>query len=256
MEENKSNIRDLIEMGELYLEDNSLDEALKEFRKAYDIDSKNIDVLNSLAYSYYLKNDYDQSLKYYNTLLELGEDDSQLHFDVGLLYYLMDNLDIAEKEFTNSIDRDKDFPDPYYYLANLHLLNRRKNETISNYYEFLKREPGSEFKEQILKDIFGFLQLEEVKEKGSISFSISAHEKGNEANILYRTIFPTAVKMKLHSGFNDWQDIHDRKMINISDDLWIIIIRIPEGTNTVEFTFLNEKGECDNNKGANWIISL
>jgi Tfp pilus assembly protein PilF len=55
MEKDKQRIMEYLEMGNLYLEDKAVDDAINEFKKAFEIDKKNMDVLNALAYSHFLK---------------------------------------------------------------------------------------------------------------------------------------------------------------------------------------------------------
>ena len=256
MEEKNNKINDFLEMGKLYLDDNSIDEAIKEFKKGFEIDNKNREILDLLAYSYYLKEDFIEAKKYYKMLSELGENTSQFHYNFGLVHYMLSDISQAEVEFRKALEIKRNTPDPYFYLGEIELEKNHINKAIFNYSEYLKLSTDTEYKEKVLKNIIELLGIDMVNNKGELNYGKKEYNGRRHISIIYYSIFPESKKLLLHYGTNGWQNIHDQKMINITENIWAIVIHLPQEVSTIEFSILTEGGEFDNNKGADWKVNL
>jgi tetratricopeptide (TPR) repeat protein len=162
----------------------------------------------------------------------------------------------AEKELSCSIRIDKNFADSYFYLGKIYTVFKSTSKAIFHLRNYLKLQPKNEFKKIVLQDIWKLFGLKVADKAGEANYSIVKLYPNKQLNILYYSIFPSAKGIKLHWGINNWKNVCDNNMVNEIDNLWFITIDISPDVKTVEFTFLSDKGECDNNKGKDWKIFI
>ena len=114
---------------------------------------------NALAYSYlgdlFLnKKLYDEALKYYLRALELRPESAENNFRIAQTYYYMKNGKKAAEHFSKAYELDNTLTFAVYHigLTNL-MLNRDKENTISNWEKYIELAPDDPQKENILQVI-------------------------------------------------------------------------------------------------------
>jgi len=119
-------------LGLLYLNEGSLDEAIKQFNKSLALNPRNHIVYNFLGVVYSMKGELEESLKYFNKCLEINPGFSDAHNNLGMVYQQMGILDKAEEEFLKAIS-DESYSTkekPYYNMARLFYIQEKYEQAI------------------------------------------------------------------------------------------------------------------------------
>lgn len=113
-------------MGAFYLNNNNLDEAIKQFNKALALDPKHFQSLNALGLAYSMKGDLAQAEKSFQRCLEISPTFMEARNNLGMVYQERGLLDKAEEEFKKVL-ADPNYANkelPYYNLARLYSLRQ------------------------------------------------------------------------------------------------------------------------------------
>jgi len=113
-------------MGAFYLNNNNLDEAIKQFNKALALDPKHFQSLNALGLAYSMKGDLPQAEKSFQRCLGISPTFMEARNNLGMIYQEMGFLDRAEEEFKKVLG-DPNYASkelPYYNLARLYTLRQ------------------------------------------------------------------------------------------------------------------------------------
>lgn len=113
-------------MGAVYLNNNNLDEAIKQFHKALSLDPKHFQSLNALGLAYSMKGDLPAAEKSFQRCLEISPTFMEARNNLGMIYQEQGFLDKAEDEFKKVI-ADPNYASkelPFYNLARLYTLRQ------------------------------------------------------------------------------------------------------------------------------------
>ncbi len=149
-------------IGTTYLSLRLYDEALKFYKKSYELDPNNIEVLNNIGILYRDINQIENSLKYFNKAISLNDKIASTFNNLGTLYAIARNLDDAEKNFKKSIKLDSNFLDAYLNIGSLYFDN----------YDF---DPALYYLKKIIKKDASYAFMNIVYQKMGIIFK----EKGD-----------------------------------------------------------------------------
>jgi Tfp pilus assembly protein PilF len=102
----------------------------------------NYDETYDLALEKYHEKNYDESIKLLNKILE--EDDTHYHswHLLGNIFFNLEDLDAAKDFFLAAINKQSDFFDAYYMLANVLFKAKHFEDAISIWEEGLKHNPS------------------------------------------------------------------------------------------------------------------
>src|SRR5216684_3257036 len=93
-----------------------LDEAIKEFKKAIELDPESAHAHDNLATVYSEKKLYREALKEYLTALELEPDSATAHYNLAC-FLATHASDMAVDEYKEAIELDPDYPDAHLDLG-------------------------------------------------------------------------------------------------------------------------------------------
>jgi tetratricopeptide (TPR) repeat protein len=134
-------------MGDLSLECNDIDSSLECYKKAYEMNPSDRDVLIKLAtinQTYYPEN-IDTTLDYYNSLLEFGVDLDKIYYEMGHLYLKKSDKIHAVSAFKLAEELNPE--NPYYSnsLAYAYVKAELYDDAIEYYQKAIKLNPDSEW---------------------------------------------------------------------------------------------------------------
>ncbi len=109
------------------------------------IESKNIEILNDIAFCYERTNDLSLSLEYYNRYLDLDPFNDNVWFNVGTIYARDGVIDRAEEAFDYAVAINPNNSSALYNQAILYINSSQYDKGIDSFNDFLKLEPDNLF---------------------------------------------------------------------------------------------------------------
>lgn len=134
-------------MGDLSLECNDIESSLECYKRAYEMNPQDRDVLIKLATinQTYFPENIDITIDYYNTLLEFGIDLDKIYYELGHLYLKKSDKIYAVSAFKLAVDLNPE--NPYYNnsLAYAYVKAELYDDAIEYYQKAIKLNPDSEW---------------------------------------------------------------------------------------------------------------
>jgi len=128
-------------LGVLYTETGSYQEAEKYFTQAIDLKPSDHMIYFGLANVYYLKNDITKAAELYEKVIELSPNFLDAYFNLGLVYQEKGKLKEAEEFFNKVIDFDFRAYDAYFNLGNIYKSQGRCDMAIKLFKKIPKDIP-------------------------------------------------------------------------------------------------------------------
>ncbi|MEP0883927.1 glycoside hydrolase family 15 protein [Trichocoleus sp. ST-U3] len=85
----------------------------------------------------------------------------------------------------------------------------------------------------------------------AVDYNEANAKKGLALTIYYKGLLTNSEQVKLHWGYNNWQQVTDRLMIQREDGFWETTLSVPPVGTTLNFAF-TDGNNWDNNGGNNW----
>lgn len=123
---NPKNVKALYNKGRAYEEIGDLANAEKDFLKALESDSKNIQVLMSLSNVYQKQKNHSAALLYADYAVEIPGAPAMAYFLKGRALHQLGNTTEALREYSAAIKMDKDFGQAFYYRGLLKIATKSK----------------------------------------------------------------------------------------------------------------------------------
>ena len=101
------------------LESEKYDEAIEQLKNVLDIDDRNTETLNKLAFAYSKLGDTRNGLKYYERSLSLDDSDDVTHLAFASLLKEIREYDKAQEHYLRAIKIDDTYEITYFNYANL-----------------------------------------------------------------------------------------------------------------------------------------
>ena len=134
-------------MGDLSLECNDIESSIECYKRAYEVNPSDREVLIKLATinQTYFPDDVDTTIDYYNSLLEFGIDLDKIYYELGHLYLKKSDKIHAVSAFKLSVDIDPE--NPYYNnsLAYAYVKAELYDDAIEYYQKAIKINPDPEW---------------------------------------------------------------------------------------------------------------
>lgn len=134
-------------MGDLSLECNDIQSSVECYKKAYEMNPADREVLIKLAtiYQTYFPEKIDTAIDYYNTLLEFGQDLDKIYYELGHLYLKKSDKICAVSAFKLALEQNPE--NPYYNnsLAYAYVKAELYDDAIEYYQNAIKLNPDSEW---------------------------------------------------------------------------------------------------------------
>ncbi len=119
-------------LGAFHLNNNNLDEAVKYFRRALNLDPRHFQSLNGLGLAYSINGNFAEAEKSFLKCLEISPGFVEARNNLGMVYQEMGFPDRAEAEFKKVI-ADPAYPtkeSPYYNLARLNSIRQEWEDAL------------------------------------------------------------------------------------------------------------------------------
>jgi Tfp pilus assembly protein PilF len=158
-------------LGLFYLNQNNVDEAVKNFVKALSLDTRYYLAWNALGLAHSMKGRIEESVKAYQKCLEVNPRFTEAHNNLGTAYQEVKLLDKAEEEFKKAL-LDLNYQNrelPYFNLARLYVLQGRLDEGFENVQKSLQIQPRLAMGHNLKGLIF--------EKRDSLSEAIAAYEQ-------------------------------------------------------------------------------
>ena len=134
-------------MGDLSLECNDIESSIECYKRAYEVNPSDREVLIKLATinQTYFPDNVDTTIDYYNSLLEFGIDLDKIYYELGHLYLKKSDKIHAVSAFKLSVDIDPE--NPYYNnsLAYAYVKAELYDDAIEYYQKAIKINPDPEW---------------------------------------------------------------------------------------------------------------
>lgn len=134
-------------MGDLSLECNDIDSSLECYKRAYELNPSDRDVLIKLATisQTYFPDNIDITIDYYNSLLEFGIDLDKIYYELGHLYLKKQDKIHAVSAFKLAAELNPE--NPYYNnsLAYAYVKAELYDDAIEYYQQAIKLNPDAEW---------------------------------------------------------------------------------------------------------------
>ncbi len=134
-------------MGDLSLECNNIEASMECYKKAYELNPSNREVLIKLATicQTYFPDKVDETIDYYNTLLEFGVDMDKIYYELGHLY--LNKTDKINAVSAFKLAQELNPENPYYNnsLAYAYIKAELYDDAIEYYQQAIKLNPDAEW---------------------------------------------------------------------------------------------------------------
>ncbi|MCQ2753870.1 MAG: tetratricopeptide repeat protein [bacterium] len=134
-------------MGDLSLECNDIDSCRECYKRAYEVNPTNREILIKLATinQTYFPDDVDTTIDYYNSLLEFGQDLDKIYYELGHLYLAKSDKVHAVSAFKLAEEINPE--NPYYNnsLAYAYVKAELYDDAIEYYQRAIKINPDAEW---------------------------------------------------------------------------------------------------------------
>src|SRR5438105_8076235 len=121
-----------------------LDEAIKEFKKAIELDPDSAHAHDNLATVYSEKKLYREALKEYLTALELEPDSATAHYNLAC-FLSTHGPDMAVTEYKEAIELDPEYPDAHLNLGLTHADLGRTEDAMKELLTAIELDPTDAF---------------------------------------------------------------------------------------------------------------
>jgi Flp pilus assembly protein TadD len=118
-----------------------LDEAIKEFKKAIDLDPNSAHAHDNLATVYSEKKLYREALKEYLTALELEPDSATAHYNLAC-FLATHGQEMAVDEYKEAIELDPEYPDAHLNLGMTYADMDRREEAATEFKAAIELDPA------------------------------------------------------------------------------------------------------------------
>lgn len=195
-------------LGVSYLNENNVQPAFIEFRKAYELNPEDKEVLNAIGIIYLLKfEDFPKAIEFFQKAVSVDPDFAEAHNNLGFAYEKSKKFNEAIESYKKALSNliYKSPEKAYYNLAKVYYRLGKYDEAINAYKEALKRMTD------FYPSYYGLALCYNAKGRyGDASLAIT---KAIEIDPLYKGSKNTAIsdlnQRKLNARGEDEKDIAD-----------------------------------------------
>jgi tetratricopeptide (TPR) repeat protein len=113
--------RGLFDKGMKYVDTDKPDKALKEFRKAIEIDRDFAPGYQGIGTAYLQKRDVKKAVEYYKKAIEVDPEYPEAHFSLAMMYFQQIKLDEAISELNETLRLKPDFAEAYMQVGDIYM---------------------------------------------------------------------------------------------------------------------------------------
>lgn len=133
--------KELIEKGDIYFDEGKFNQALNLYKKALNVEPKNVDALICCGLCYRNLKDYDKAIEYYDNALEIEPDNKTALNNKGYAMEMKDQIEEAIEMYKKSLEIDPNYDMPLVNLTKIYIDRKDYQSAIKVYKNALKVEP-------------------------------------------------------------------------------------------------------------------
>jgi len=131
----------LLNKGMVCLHQGNYDQAIAEFNKAIELNSRLPHAYNNRGIAYWRKGNYDQALADFTKSIEISPNNATSYVGRGSVYGDKGNYDQAISDFNKAIDLDPNIADTYYNRGSIYHDKGDYTKAISDYSKAIEIKP-------------------------------------------------------------------------------------------------------------------
>lgn len=120
-----------VKMGLLFINNNLINDAITEFKKAIELNPTEIDAYNNLGLAYIKLQDYQEALKIFSKALKIKPDYPDIHLNIGITHYYEHQFESAINHIQEALRRNPAYSEARYHLAHVYMASILNNNTES-----------------------------------------------------------------------------------------------------------------------------
>jgi tetratricopeptide (TPR) repeat protein len=128
-------------LGTFYGENNLLDEAISQLKKAIAINPHYKEAHNNLGVAYYKKGKLDEAISEYKSEIAINPSYERAHNNLGLAYYSKGLLDKAITAYKQAITLNPQYSQAYHNLGTTYHKKRKFKKAIARYKQAITKNP-------------------------------------------------------------------------------------------------------------------
>ena len=128
-------------------------EAIKAYKKAYEINPKSAKVINNWGIVLQYKGMVDEAIEKYEEVIRVDPSFSPPYFNIGVIYFEKKNYDFAIAKFEKAIQLNSKHIDSYFLCARAYEKIEKYDDAIALYQKIVKLWPNDPLAEKARKSI-------------------------------------------------------------------------------------------------------
>ncbi|TFG15862.1 MAG: tetratricopeptide repeat protein [Promethearchaeota archaeon] len=133
--------KELIEKGDIFFDDGKFQKALENYKKALDIEPKNVDALICCGLCYRNMEEYDKAIEYYDNALEIEPDNKTALNNKGYVLECKGDIEAAIDFYKKSLEIDPNYDMPLVNITKIYLDRKDYRAAIKVYKNALHEDP-------------------------------------------------------------------------------------------------------------------
>ncbi len=125
--------KELIEKGDIYFDEGKFNQALDTYKKALDIEPKNVDAIICIGLCYRHLEEYDKAIMFYNNALEIEPDNKTALNNKGYTLEMKNQIEEAIEFYKGSLEIDPNYDMPLVNLTKIYLDRKDYKAAIKVY---------------------------------------------------------------------------------------------------------------------------
>lgn len=173
-------------IGDILIKDKNADEAIEYYRRAYEANPSNRDVLVKLATvnQTYFPENVDETIDYFNKLLEIEEDTAPIYYELGHLYVKKQDKINAISAFKLAVEQEPENPFYNNSLAYAFVQAELYDDAIEYYQKAIKLNPDTEWTSIVCEALGSiYYQIKENYEAAIASYQAGSVLDPNNSEI-------------------------------------------------------------------------
>ena len=141
VEVTKDNYKMYNTLGSAFLSQGNLDEAIRQYRKAMQVNPRYAESYNNLGYLFQSQGKLDEAISQYRQALQIRPNSVETHYNLANALQSLGRLDEAISHYNQVLQVKPDDTDTHHNIAVAFQTQGRLNEAISHYQQVLRIEP-------------------------------------------------------------------------------------------------------------------
>lgn len=136
-------------LGTAYLQLQEWPDARNAFEKATKLEPKDPNAFLGMGLALNEEKEFNAALKPLQQSLQLRPDSAEAHYETGKSLWALGKWQEAEPHARKALMLNKDFAEGHILMGNIYLRHRDANSALTEFREYLKREPQGRYAEQV-----------------------------------------------------------------------------------------------------------